>query len=1152
MTSIWWISAISVAYIGLLFVIALKGDRSQSTRWQPYVYSLTLAIFCTTWAFYGTVLQTQTTGWLLAPTYLGAIIVVTLGWKMLARIIAVAKEENSTTIADFIATRFGHSRRIAVLVSIMSLFGVVPYIALQLKAVSGSFQLITSSTEITLSWYNDPTLVIAVGMAVFSILFGTRSIDASEHHRGLMLAIAFESIVKLIAFVAVGIYAVYVIRNGLGDVFQQAMATPKFNSVLTDYSTPIVYLTHALIGGIAIFALPRQFHAAVVEYDRPDDLQTARWLFPLYLLLINFFILPIALVGGLWFANANDFQTQYMTLWIPQATGADGLALLAYIGGLSAGTSMVIIASVALATMLSNEILFPLFIRMGWIAVDSVRGLSQQILLLRRISIGAILVFSYLYYRLLAEFDALADIGLLSFVAVSQFAPAMLIGLIWRGANRTGAMAGMVAGFVVWFFTLLVPVFVNAGWLPVTVMDGIFGLAFLKPHAFLGFEGLDPIVHGTFWSLLFNVTAMVVGSLYHKETFEDQEQAMKFVSMPLVQGKPNERTFQVKAGDLKSLLLRFVSDVKVEALFYKTTNPLTGRLMEDRPVDDEMLKSADRLLSSLLGGPAAELLLENFLRGQSDRFKNLNIIMDEASQVLHFNRELLSSALQSINQGISIVDRDMTIVAWNNKFRDLYDFPEDMLRMGVPIERLVRFIAEQGGYGPGSVEPLVAARMSELRSGTPHRTVRASSNGTFMEVQGNPMPDGRYITTYTDITEQRRYEEQLRLANERLEQRVSARTSELTYLNEELKRANKNKTRFLAAAGHDLVQPLNSATLFVSSLMHKLKKDSLPHEFVGLANNIEQSLESAENLLSELLEISKLDAEIVTPDIQSFPINRLLQHLAAEFQPIAEKRNLALSTVHSELHVKSDPVLLRRAIQNFLSNAIRYTPSGKITMGVRRQGEHLWVEVRDTGIGIDEGQQAEIFDEFHRVEATEQEKGLGLGLSIVKRICLLLDHPVEVDSELGKGSCFRVKIPLAKAVIKHIVKNKEVEQPEQKTDHLILCIDNESQIIQGMESLLSDWGYDVAVGTNEAAGLDQLAGKIPDCVVIDYHLDDNQTGVEAMKRLKERWQRDVPCLVITADYTHEVEEEILRAGFEMLKKPVKPLALRSLLNRFVS
>ena len=276
MTSIWWISAISVAYIGLLFVIALKGDRSQSTRWQPYVYSLTLAIFCTTWAFYGTVLQTQTTGWLLAPTYLGAIIVVTLGWKMLARIIAVAKEENSTTIADFIATRFGHSRRIAVLVSIMSLFGVVPYIALQLKAVSGSFQLITSSTEITLSWYNDPTLVIAVGMAVFSILFGTRSIDASEHHRGLMLAIAFESIVKLIAFVAVGIYAVYVIRNGLGDVFQQAMATPKFNSVLTDYSTPIVYLTHALIGGIAIFALPRQFHAAVVEYDRPDDLQTAR------------------------------------------------------------------------------------------------------------------------------------------------------------------------------------------------------------------------------------------------------------------------------------------------------------------------------------------------------------------------------------------------------------------------------------------------------------------------------------------------------------------------------------------------------------------------------------------------------------------------------------------------------------------------------------------------------------------------------------------------------------------------------------------------------------------------------------------------------------------------------------------------------------
>ena len=1154
LNTVWFVGTVSLLYVAFLFVIAIWGNRLSRPSWQPYIYSLTLAIFCTTWAFYGTVRQAAEHGWILAPTYLGAILLITLGWKIFDRIIRIARQENSTTISDFISARYGHSRGIGMVVALLCLLGIVPYIALQLKAVSASFQLLTETTSIELSWYNDPTLFIAAIMAVFGILFGTRTVDSSESHQGMMLAIAFESMVKLVALMAVGLFAVYGLYDGFGDLVDHAMAVPELAQALTDYSDPSVYLTHALVGGIAIIALPRHFHVAVVEYRSERDIRTARWMFPLYLLLINLFVLPLGLAAQL---NQELLGTvSYITLRIPMAFDQDWLALFAYIGGLSAGTSMVIISSITLATMMCNELILPLMIKLGWRGEDG--DIKASVLTIRRITIGVVLVLGFVYYRLLSQYHSLSEIGVLSFVAIAQFAPAMLLGLIWHGANRAGAYWGIGIGFAVWLYTLFLPVLAGAGWIPSGFMDGLWGLPFLQPHAFLGFNGMDATVHGTFWSLLLNCLALVIGSLYHKPSFADIEQAQRFVYSHGQSHHDSHKKYAIRLEDLRALLQRFITPAKVANFFEASSNPLTGRLIAKGQVNDEMLKSADRLLSSVVGRRGSDLLLRNLLEDQPAQYSNLNTLMDEVSEVVLFNRDLLNAVLHSLNQGITVVDENLNVVAWNQRFSSLYNFPPGYLYVGQSSENVVRFIAKSGGYGDGQIEAVVKRRMREVANREVLHYVRKTSDGRYIELSGIPIAARLYVTVYTDITEHRHIEEQLRHTNEILEQRVEERTRKLVDLNEDLQKANRNKTRFLAAAGHDLVQPLNSASLFSASIINKLERrmDAQPElveQVLPVAQHLDQSLHAAETLLSELLEISKLDADIVRPKRQVLPLAQVLNSLVSEFGPLMEQKGIRLRAVHCSATVDTDPVLLRRVLQNLLSNALRYTTEGSILIGVRRQQHAAVVEVWDTGLGIPELELEQIFEEFHRIEpapgVATPTKGLGLGLSIVQRLCQLLEHPIAVRSWHGHGSCFSVAIPVTQAIGEPAATPNAING--NSTSGLVLCIDNEQQIIDGMGHLLSDWGYSVVTGNGFNRARQALDGRIPALVIIDYHLDQGVTGLDVMAAFRELWQQDVPCLVITADYTEDVKQKIDCLGYQLLRKPVKPMGLRALLNRMM-
>ncbi len=1139
------IIAISLAYIALLFGIALWGDRKPiSKRWHPWVYSLSLTIFCTSWTFYGATQQFAVNGWFFSPSHVGTILLFLFGFAFWKKLIRVAKQENVTTISDFVASRYGHSRAVSVLAATISLVGIIPYVALQLKAVSVSFDIVSGVSGQADSWLNDSALYVSLVMASFAILFGTRHLDTSEHHPGMMLAIAFEAVVKLLVFLIVGYWAVSFIGGGFVNVLKEALNAPQTQQMFTGFDKSYIYTTQVLLGVFGIVALPRQFHVAVVEYQSPRDLEKARWVFPLYLVAINFFIAPLAMVGFLHFST-NPIDLEYLVLKLPLASGRTDLAMLAFIGGLSAATSMVIVATVALSTMLSNEIMLPALIRLRWWNAGS-ENMGRNVLHLRRIGILLIVLAAFFYYRLIVEFEGLIAIGLISFVAVSQFMPALALGLFWTGVNRKGAIWGLSLGFITWFYTLLLPLFARSGILPDSLADSLFNLSVLNPYALFGLNGLDPVVHGFAWSLALNVIGLMLGSAYGKESLKDRLQASRFVHHSRHEQSTQSR--HISIGDLHTLIGKFINPDKLQSLFETYVNPLNGRLLIDNRADNELLHKAERNLASVLGAPAARLLFEQIEEKQGMDWRDVSSIVDEASQVLKFNRDLLNSALQSINQGLSIVDQDLNIVAWNQTYQQMFQYPEDLLSVGRPVEDLIRYNASIGECGAGSVESLVQKRLAHLLSGGPYKYERQRVNGSFLEIQGRPMADGGYITVYTDITERRKIEVQLRRSNELLEETVNKRTEALQLSNIELEKANKNKTRFLAAAGHDLVQPLNSAALFAASLQAKLKRQGGDEQLVRLGHQIEQSLHSAENLLNELLEISKLDSDIIRPSVSTISLDDMLHSLEEEFGVIALDRGVKFKVVRSQLFLRTDGRLLRRILQNLISNALKYCQGGRVLLGVRRKGSDCRIDIIDTGPGLTEFQTKAIFDEFYRVpEIISNEKGLGLGLAIVKRMSNLLNHPIAIESIVGTGSRFSVTVPigkkpqaLASVVEKDGFKNRAFR---------ILCVDNEQQIIDGMESLISEWGYDVDVALDEQAANELIASHKPDLVIIDYHLNDSQTGLNVVSSWQDSWLNDTPIIVITADYTDEVRLATKSSGFNLLKKPVRPLQLKGLIEQ---
>jgi len=1096
--------ASGLVWLGLLFGAALLGERRPGLfagHWQ-YVYGLSLAVYCTSWTFYGTVTQAARSGWWLPPTFIGTILLYAFGLSLMLKLVRMARAQRAASLADFIATRLGKSSSLAAAVTAIAALGLLPYIALQLKAVAMSFGLLTRGSAFDGPAWQDSALYVALAMALFAMLFGARSANAAEHNRGLVLAMAVESLLKLGAMLVLG---VFVLLN-----FDTSTPPAPVEGGASGFPSLVV------LGVLAMFTLPHQFHVGVVECREERHLHTARWLFPLYMLLIALPILPIAAAGSAVLAPLGVPSDLYV-LALPLSKGNDALAVLGFLGGLSAATGMVILATLALSLMIGNHWLAPLLLRGSW-GQRVGRDLRGSVLLQRRLIILGVLLLAWIYSRSIAGSEALADIGALSFSALATLAPALGYA-IWRPQTPPRAvLIGLLCGFAIWSWLMLLPSLVDAfgadsGWL----RSGPFGWSWLAPDAMFGLSGWSRTTRGLVLSLALG-TAVTAWCARAGAGRIANEQSKPLASLDL--------------GTLGDVARRFLPEGRVEALIPAGANPAE--------IDAAVEARVELELATVLGAASARLLLEAARRAHGRDLETVAAIVGEASSALRFNQRVLEAALENMAQGISVVDRELRLVAWNGVYQRLFDFEDAKLKVGVAVAELVRRNLQRGFVRAFDIEAEVDKRIAHMRAGTPYVTERRFPDGRIVEIRGTPMPGGGFVATFTDVTAFRRAEAELRRVNETLEQRVASRTAEFRAARAEAERANQAKSRLLAAVSHDLAQPLNAAHLFTHALQQRVTDPAVK----GPLGNIDAALSSAEVLLGGLLDISRLDAGGLVPKVEAFALDPLLQALAAEFGLMAAGKGLTLHAPRTRLWVCSDPQLLRRVLQNFLANAVRYTPSGRLLLGVRRRGAGVAIQVHDTGPGIAPEHQQLIFEEFRRLDHGGQ--GLGLGLAIAERISRLLEHPIQLRSRLGHGTCFAILLPQTAPVAAAPVAVSAPSGPNFRAR--VLVVDNDAGVLGGMQALLSGWGCEVMALTEPSTIRAALTASPPDLLLFDYHLDDGQTGLKLRAALGPAAQR-IPCVIITADHSEAVREAVAAAGCWLLQKPLKPLALRSLMGR---
>ena len=1146
---VWIVLIVSALYMGGLFFIAWQGDKGDESASRfhdnPTRYALALAVYCTSWTYFGAVGTAASSGWEYLPIYVGPIIVFLFLPNMLARIGDLVQRESITSLSDFLAARYGKSRTLAALATLAAVTASLPYISLQLKSVGWSFQALVfdagSGGRIP---PNETVLITSVVLAIFAILFGARTVDTTRTNAGLMRVLAFEAIVKLLALVAVCVLSVFLLV-GDGEPLTE-MASNPFKS---DVSIPS-FVTVVIVAMGVIVCLPRQFHVTFIERRRPEELKRARWLFPVYLVLTSLVIIPITL-AGLQFVPA-DVPADLYVLALPLQHGDGLLALFVFLGGFSAAAGMVVVSTVALSTMVTNDLLVPLMMRTGRFDATHLRA-GSQLLTTRRLVMFGILALAYGYYRFAGSSNALAQIGLLSFAAAIQFVPALIGALYWRGGRTQGAISGLLVGVALWLYTLFLPEFIGVERL-LSVVPDVF-----HPQAFFGIDMGNNITHGVVWSLGANIFFYIVGSLQAKERLRDRIQAAAFVDFGRDASLPESHhqtsmTTGVTPDGLKALASRFLNSGAVDLAFQKIHEDTGIAVSGDVPADWRLVQRTEKLLASALGSASARVVLTSALAGADVALSDLLSILDQRTQAERFDRHMLQAMLENMPSGISVVDNEQKLVAWNSVYVELFQYPPDLVQVGQPISVMIEHNIESGWLEGDPVEQ-ARRRVEYMRAGSPHRYERQSHDGRWLRITGNPMPGGGYVSIFHDITEDKAREKALVEANENLEARVKERTAELEAMAHDLDQArmdaegaNASKTRFLAAASHDLLQPLNAARLFLASI--DTDDNAVAHQLVERAD---RSIQSADGLLKGLLDISRLDHGSVKAKPETLMLGPLLEDLVDEATPMAEQAGLDLRVAPTALSVRADPDFLQSILRNFLSNARRYTRTGGVLIGARRRGDFARIEVWDTGPGIPAEKQDLLFEEFQRLQDVDNSgvRGAGLGLSVAQRLAGFMGASLDLKSRVGKGSVFSVTVPIAKeSQPKRRVQAPPVPSSGDLPPMQVLCVDDERTILDAMSALLEKWGC----GVNTVQSLADARRLIDeglevDVLLADLELTDGQTGFDVIAMLRSRLPAPENVALLTAKSQPEIEQKTNAMSIELIRKPVDSVLLRRFLQR---
>lgn len=1147
----------SLSYIALLFAVAHWGDKTGSwanrLSYRPTVYSMSLAIYCTSWTYYGAVGNAAHFGWAFLPILLGPFLLFVFGLPVIEKLVSVSKQQNITSIADFIASRYGKRQRLALFVTLIAALATIPYIALQLKAVGLTFVVLTENTT-ALTELSINELAAAAIMAVFAMLFGTRHIEVTAFRNGMILAIAFESAVKLIALLAAGWFAWSLFSDvspvGLWQHIQQPTQPQWSWQAFTEFD----FIVQTLMAAGVILCLPRQFHVTVVDNVNVNHLRTARWGFPVYLLLIAVAIVPIAMTGQLLLGTGGDASTY--ALQLPLLHDQTWLAVVIFIGGFSAATAMVIIASVTLSTMVTNDVIMPLILQRGQRfpfgmpagqQQSEVRSFQSRLLFIRRVAIGVILLLAYLCYYLWASQTGLVSIGLLAFSVVLQLLPAIIGGLYWRRGHARGVYVGLGVGLMAWLFSVALPLYLATETSATSI-----------------------ITKGTVISLALNLIAYVVFSLIAQARLVDRIQATAFVKPRVkMQEYAVGRHHQATNGDMVLLLKTFVGHERTTQLV-AYFNDAQQVHIDDSNKDDVASRAfidyVERALTGVLGAATARSLIEAAMRDRRLHLEEVVHFFDDTTQALQTQQSILFSSLENLAQGISVIDAELRLVAWNKRYLDLFEYPEGMVKPGQPIATLIRYNAERGECGLGEIDDLVNKRLNYMQMGSPHRFIRRRGDGRVIEMVGNPLPNGGFVTSFTDITEHVETAQALEEANINLEHRIDVRQRKIREINNELteeidrrrkvevelkqakqeaEEANASKTRFLALASHDILQPLNAARLYLSAI----DETTLTEHNQQLTSRLDTALASTEHLLSTLLQIAKMDQGALQPNFRHVQLHTIIQPLLNEYSVLAQQRGISLRAFWQDAIIYTDPTYLRRIVQNFLSNAVKYNhDNGKVLLGVRKRGGNIQIAVWDTGPGITYQQRNRIFDAFYRGKNTRVE-GVGLGLSVAKRMSQQLHCELTLKSVEGRGSCFSVTVPTGSAAQVYAPQHEpQVGVPNAPLT--LVCIDDDQENLNALRALLEKWGCTVETFTSSATALHYAKHHPkPDGVLLDYQLgDDEHDGLSLIQAFRTHWGKEVTGALVTAMRDDQVRLKAKQQGLFFIAKPVKPAQLKALLK----
>ena len=976
------LAAVVLAYLVFLFAVAWAaerfGRRLVTPRIRTVSYVLAVSVYCTAWTFYGSVGLAASRGLEFLTIYLGPALVA-LAWPTLLRkLVRVAKEQRITTISDFIASRYGKSAPLGTLVAALVVCGMIPYIALQLKAVSVSLRLMVGPNGFIDDF--DPTLWIAVTLALFGILFGARNLDFTRQQTGLMTAVAAESLVKLVAFLLAGAWVTWALFGGFRDIFARAAAHPEWSGLLTVGDPPAAsyarWTAMLLISMLAVMLLPRQFHVLVVQNPRERDVHTAAWAFPLYLLLINVFVLPIAF-GGLLRFDGDTSMADSFILALPLQESASFVAVVVFLGGFSAATAMIVVDSLALSKMISTDILLPFILRkrgfeeVYWASLNSTR-----------LGILVVVTLGYMWAKLEAGQVLLVEMGLLSFVAVSQCAPAVLLGLYWRGGTRRGTMWGISSGFALWFYTLILPAFVKEGVLAESLLsEGPFGVGWLSPTSLLGLGALDPLTHGIFWSLFVNVAVYVVVSLTTVQDADERAQAAAFVGGAVAE--PPRTPAILSVSELERLIHLYVPQDEAEAILRELLGGKSPRELSLPDLLDIRIR-LERVLAASLGAAAARWIIEDRFTISKGEAEELVASFHGIERSLRQSERLLASVVESVEDCIFTTDVDGRLITLNASGQRLLGLAASEARALTYLDVLAE--PDRRRVGPGIRRAVIAGRAWR-------GTVTGLARG------GRPFPAHLAVTCVFDARREilgavgvlRDLTEQVATQQRLIQREKLASLGEMA-----------------AAVAHEIRNPLGGIKMATRLLASgDIDSGRIPQE---MAQSIVSGIVEIERIIADLLEY----ARETRLDLGEYPLARILVPALEAAAAPGERRRVRIIAHGLEDSVSAmvDGPRLRQVFANVLKNAVEAVEAhldGLVDVRLSQRGAAAVVEIADNGPGIPAEARERIFLPFF----TTKTNGTGLGLAIVKKIMDLHGGEIEVESVPGHGTTVRLVIPRA-------------------------------------------------------------------------------------------------------------------------------------------